>query len=187
MLVQKVLGNVDDPRWRARSERSRLDRVRLNQWDVQKSRLRTASDDGADVAISLDRGVRLRDGDVLAWDEQGRMLVVQVDLGEVMVVELGGLPTDDLAELTRTAVELGHALGNQHWPAVIKGAQVYVPLTVDRKVMGSVMHTHALPGVTYRFVPGVEVIAYLAPHEERRLFGGADATPHSHAPVAAGQ
>ena len=42
----------------------------------------------------------------------------------------------------RTCVELGHALGNQHWPALVKGDRVFVPLTVDRKVMASVMNTH---------------------------------------------
>ena len=55
-----------------------------------------------------------------------------------------------------------------------------MPLTVDRKVMASVMKTHAFIGITYEFVPGTEVIPYLAPHESRRLFGGANATPHSH-------
>ena len=58
---------------------------------------------------------------------------------------------DDLARLTsaiamRTCVELGHALGNQHWPALVKGSLVYVPLTVDRKVMASVMNTHRFEG-----------------------------------------
>ena len=61
----------------------------------------------------------------------------------------------------------------------MKGTTVYVPLTVDRKVMASVMKTHAFAGITYEFAPGSEVIPYLAPHEARRLFGGADATPHS--------
>ena len=45
--------------------------------------------------------------------------------------------------------------------------------------MASVMKTHAFEGVTYEFVPGAEVIPYLAPHEARRLFGcrgGARAT-----------
>jgi urease accessory protein len=54
---------------------------------------------------------------------------------------------------------------------------------VDRKVMDSVMRTHAFVGVTHEFVPGTEVIAYLAPHEARRLFGGANATPHTHLPA----
>jgi urease accessory protein len=82
--------------------------------------------------------------------------------------------------LAQTCIELGHALGNQHWPAVVKEGKVYVPLTVDKKVMSSVMKTHAFSGLSYGFQPGTEVIRYLAPHESRRLFGGANATPHSH-------
>jgi urease accessory protein len=81
----------------------------------------------------------------------------------------------------RTCVELGHALGNQHWPALMKGACVYVPLTVDRKVMSSVMNTHRFEGLRYEFVPGGEVVPYLAPHESRRLFGGAEGPVHTHA------
>ena len=54
----------------------------------------------------------------------------------------------------RTCVELGHALGNQHWPALVKDTRVFVPLTVDRKVMASVMNTHRFEGIRYEFVPG---------------------------------
>ena len=56
--------------------------------------------------------------------------------------------------VVRTMFELGHALGNQHWPAVVKGSRMFVPLTVDRKVMASVMRTHAFPGIRYEFRPG---------------------------------
>jgi urease accessory protein len=80
----------------------------------------------------------------------------------------------------RTCVELGHALGNQHWPALVKGNRVFVPLTVDRKVMSSVMNTHRFEGIAYEFVPGGEVVPYLAPHESRRLFGGAEGPVHTH-------
>ena len=64
-------------------------------------------------------------------------------------------------------------LGNQHWPAVVKGSTVYVPLTVDRKVMLSVMETHNIDDISYEFEEGREVIPYMAPHEIRVLFGGA--------------
>ncbi len=72
-----------------------------------------------------------------------------------------------------TCVELGHALGSQHWPAVVKGRRVYVPLTVARATMASVMSSHGFRAVTYWFVPGEEVVPYLAPQETRRLFGAA--------------
>ncbi len=86
----------------------------------------------------------------------------------------------DPAVASRTCVELGHAIGNQHWPAVVKGDRVYVPLTVDHNVMSSVMRTHAFEGIRYEFVPAAEVIPYLAPHESRRLFGAAEIPGHHH-------
>jgi urease accessory protein len=53
----------------------------------------------------------------------------------------------------------------------VKGLQVYVPLTVARAVMESVLKTHAFEHMTWAFVPGSEVVSRLAPHEARRLFG----------------
>ncbi len=70
-------------------------------------------------------------------------------------------------------MELGHAIGNQLWPAVVKGTKVYVPLTVDKKVMLSVMETHNIDNITYEFQEGKDIIPFLAPVELRRLFGGA--------------
>jgi urease accessory protein len=201
MLVEKVIGNVDDPGWPARSEPVKIDALVLDRWEAQKNRIRKTTQAGTEVALSLDRGSRLRDGDILYWDRAGgAAIVARVELGEVMVVDLGGLvpvgsggapgsggpaDTGGVADgALRTAVELGHALGNQHWPAVVKGALVYVPVTVDRAAMDSVMRTHAFRGVTHRFAPGAEIIARLAPHEARLLFGGTEQVGHAHPPPA---
>ena len=82
--------------------------------------------------------------------------------------------------IARTAFELGHAIGNQHWPAVVKGTRVFVPMTLDRKVMESVMRTHSFENVSIAFRRGAEIIPYLAPHEVRRLFGGTDPATAEH-------
>ena len=66
---------------------------------------------------------------------------------------------------------------------MIKGTKVYIPLTVDKKVMKSVMDTHAIPEVTYEFQAGKEVIPYLAPHEIRNLFGGTAQESHAQVQV----
>lgn len=181
ILVERPLGNADEPGWAARLAAGTVDPLDLDQWQAQKHRFRLRAASGTEVAVALERNTRLRDGDILTWDEEARTAIVaRVTLKEVMVLRLDavlGLPAEALA---RACLELGHALGNQHWPALMKGGAVYVPLTVDRKVMASVMRTHAFEGITCEFVPGAEVIPYLAPHEARRLFGGAEATPHSH-------
>ncbi len=186
ILVEKPLGNAADPAWAQVLEGAAIDPLELDQWQAQKNRFRLRTAAGVEVAVALGRNTHLRDGDVLVWDEPNlRAIVARVSLNEVMVLRLDGLLGRPPQDLARACLELGHALGNQHWPAVVKGAAVYVPLTVDRKVMASVMRTHAFEGVACEFLAGSEVIPYLAPHEARRLFGGADSTPHSHAPVPA--
>ena len=181
VMIETILGNIGDPEWSQRLSSAEVDLLEVDQWEAQKSRFRKATAKGADVAISLDRGTNIRDGDVLFWDSKAATAIVaKIDLRDVMIVHL-----EDLASFTpeiamRTCVELGHAMGNQHWPALVKGNVVYVPLTVDRKVMASVMNTHRFEGIRYEFVPGREVIFYLAPHESRRLFGGAEGPVHSH-------
>lgn len=188
ILVEKALGNSRDPSWAQLLEDAVIDPLDLDQWQAQKSRMRLKTEAGVEVAVALDRNTHLRDGDVLAWDEPNlTAIIARVSLNEVMVVKLDALLDRSPEELARACVELGHALGNQHWPAVVKGTSIFVPLTVDQKVMDSVMRTHAFEGITREFAPGAEVIPYLAPHEARRLFGGAGSTPHSHVPTTVGE
>jgi urease accessory protein len=181
--VPSVLGNAVGEPWRSRLAGARVDTLRLDQAEAQKSRLRKATDAGTDVAIALERGVQVRDGDVLAWNGAVRAAVVaRVELSDVLVIDLSGLAAESAEAAMATCVELGHALGNQHWPAVIKGTRVYVPLMVAKAVMAAVLKTHAFDGISYAFAPGAEVIPYLAPHEARRLLGATEGHQHISAP-----
>ena len=180
--VDAILGRAAEDGWAGRLKDTSIDVLLLDQAEAQKSRLRKTTAGGTEVAISLDRGTQLRDGDILLWDETRRTAIVaRVDLKDVLVIDVSPLLDGPPEVAMARCVELGHALGNQHWPAVVKGTRVYVPLTVARAVMGSVMKTHSFEGVTYAFAPGAEVIPYLAPHEARRLFGAAEGHRHEEA------
>jgi urease accessory protein len=181
VVIEAVLGNASDPEWAARLATAEVDLLDVDQWEAQKSRFRKTTAKGAEVAVSLDRGAYIRDGDVLLWDERAlSAIVARIELRDVLVVFLDKLAGRAPEEAMRICFELGHAMGNQHWPALVKGSLVYVPLTVDRKVMASVMETHRFEGIRYEFVSGRDVVPYLAPHESRRLFGGAEGPVHSH-------
>src|SRR5260370_41423557 len=90
--VDAVLGRATEEGWPGRLESARVDVLRLDQAEAQKSRLRKITEGGVEVAISLDRGMQLRDGDILLWDEaRGAAIVARIDLNEVLVIDLSGL------------------------------------------------------------------------------------------------
>ena len=181
-IYEEIIGNLNrDHEWQHKLEGAEIDYIILDQWTAQKSRFLGKGISGEEYPVALKRRSQVADGDILEYDpETGKAAVLKIELNPVMVINLEGFEKLPPEEIIRRAVELGHAIGNQHWPAVVKGTKVYVPLTVDKKVMLGVMDTHHLEGVTYEFEKGQEVIPYLAPHEIRRLFGGAGHEHHHH-------
>ena len=170
IVVETVVGNLgDDARLRDLHRRAevegRAETVALTPLDAQKGRLRTQTDKGTPLGLSLGRGTALRDGDVLYLDEgEGRMIVARLKPEEVLVLTVK--PAASAEELLRVAVQLGHVLGNQHWPVKIEGMSVYVPVSVDKKVMETVLRTYDLQGIEYRFEQGsVGAIPRVVPHE----------------------
>lgn len=181
-IYTEIIGNIhQSPEWQAKLANAEVEYVYLDQWTAQKSRFLAKGEKGIEYPIALKRHSQVIDGDIIDYSPQENTAVVlRIELSPVLVIDMGGLAVKDPETMIRISVELGHAIGNQHWPAVVKGTKVYVPLTVDRKVMLSVMETHHIEGITYEFQKGLEIIPYLAPHEIRRLFGGAGQESHSH-------
>lgn len=181
-IYSEVLGNINtSAEWKEKIDGYEIDEIFLDQWTAQKSRFLGKGLSGTEYPVALARHTHIVDGDVIDFDPEARKAVIlRLELSPVLVVDLAGIADKDHDTIIRIALELGHAIGNQHWPAVVKGTKVYVPLTVDKKVMLSVLETHHIPGITFEFEKGLDVIPFLAPHETRRLFGGAGQESHSH-------
>lgn len=188
ILIEHVLGNIkNDPVWQTKLKDATIDLLVLDQREAQKSRCRKLSSQGLDLGISLERNVILTDGDVLFWNDELHMaIVVQIQLRDVMVISLSELKRRSFDELVKTCFELGHALGNQHWKAVTKNNEVYVPLTVATTMMDSVMRTHGFQHLPYHFAKGAEILPLLSNSEARLLFGGAEDTD-THVHVSHGE
>ncbi len=65
IVIEAVVGNVADATWKARLADANLDRLALDHWEAQKNRFRKTTSGGTEIAVSLDRGAFLRDGDIL--------------------------------------------------------------------------------------------------------------------------
>lgn len=178
-IFKEIIGNLHSSEWRERSATSQVEYIDLEEWQAQRSRFLARSESGEEYAIALRRHTPIKDGDIL-YAEAGRIVAIRLKLSQIMTLDLSDITLLTPTEIISLAVEIGHALGNQHWPAVVQGSKVFVPLTVDRKVMQSVMKTHSLEHIAYSFRPADQIIPYLSPHEVRRLMGAAHHTEHSH-------
>lgn len=173
-IFSEIIGNnITDPQWNEKLKNSRIEYLDLDQWTAQKSRFIIRQENGEEYAVALKRHAQIANGDILDYNPNTQTaLVIRIDLKPVLIINLKNITSQEPIEIIRHCIELGHAIGNQHWPAIVKGSKVYIPLTVDKKVMTSVIETHHFEDITYEFHPGQEVIPFLAPHEIRQLFGG---------------
>ncbi len=181
-IFNDIIGNIHSDKDLAKKlNLCYIEYLNLDQWTAQKSRFIVTGSCGSECAISLKRHHQIMDGDVLEYNPStNKAIIAKVELNPVFVIDLVEILKKEPQEILTACIELGHAIGNQHWPAVVKGTEIFIPLTVDKKVMESVMETHHFDGISYQFRKGVEIIPYLAPHEIRRLFGGASQESHSH-------
>ena len=169
-IYRNILGNIGEPQWSSKLGSADISHIELDQWTAQKSRFVAHDNKGEEYAIALKRGTHIHDGDILDYDpESNRITLLRLRLNDIMVIDMGPLTRMEPQTIISTAVELGHAIGNQHWPAVVHGTKVYVPLTVDRKVMQSVMNTHNIAHIAISFRNAEQVTPYLSPQEIRRL------------------
>jgi urease accessory protein len=153
--IDRILGNIHDASvWRERLDRAAaagvLEMLTLTPWDGQKRRLRASTSAGTDLGIALTDPGTLCDGAVLAYEPpSGRMIVVHVARQRLLVLTVEGDRSDDVAE---RALRLGHVLGNQHWPVLVSGRRTEVALSIDERVVRTVLETYNLEGVRYEFV-----------------------------------
>jgi len=143
------LGNVHtDPDLKAQTtwwqEEGLLDEITIEERDAHKSRLRLPTHKGRDLGIIVAHGATLEEGDIFTVEEDNSRVLVHIAIQELMVLT----PCASLHDHERWAwaVRLGHVLGNQHWPVAVMGDQVFVPVTLDRAVMETVLKTHHLDG-----------------------------------------
>ena len=92
VIVESVLGNIGDPGWSGRLSNASVELLELDQWEAQKNRFRKTTVNGTELAVALDRGTIMRDGDILLWDAQaGIAVAVRIRLREVMIIHLDAL------------------------------------------------------------------------------------------------
>lgn len=102
-----------------------VERMSISRTESERLRMRKSTDRGTDVALAMPAGTRLRHGDVVSMTD--RMIVVAIEPEKVAVVRLKGGDA-------RTAVLVGHAIGNLHRPIRVEGDRIVLPIQSDGEV-----------------------------------------------------
>jgi urease accessory protein len=102
-----------------------VESLSITRTESERLRMRKSTDRGTDVALALPVGTKLRHGDIVSLND--RMIVISIEPEKVAVVSLKNADS-------KTAVLLGHAIGNLHRPVKIDGERVVLPIQSDAEI-----------------------------------------------------
>lgn len=102
-----------------------VEKIAISRAESEHLRMRKRTDRGTDVALAMPAGTRLRHGDVVSLSD--KMIVIAIQPEKVAVVRLKNGDA-------RTAVLVGHAIGNLHRPIKVEGDSITLPVQSDGEV-----------------------------------------------------
>ena len=143
VLAKTYLGNISDCDELARrvaqaeADGSCL-KVTVEQGDRAKGRILTQTDAGQKVGITKGRDWLLRDGDVLIG-EGDRLILVSIESQTLIALTFASNANNDPAAL----VQLGHILGNRHWPVAAKDGALYIEIAANAALVESTIEEAA--------------------------------------------
>jgi len=128
IICESVVGNIGKElkgRYEEMLAKNAVEKLAISRSESERLRMRKSTDKGTDVALTLPAGTRLRHGDVVALAEQ--MIIIDIEPEKVAVVRLKDPDS-------RTAVLVGHAIGNLHRPVRVDGDRIVLPIQSDGEI-----------------------------------------------------
>ena len=142
-VAQIYLGNINHSSDLAKliETKSYLE-LSLSPSDRNKGRIHGYTNYGVAVGIIKDRDRPLRSGDLYQTDSD-KLLLIELQLQELLVIDLATIENLSPHQL----VQLGHVLGNHHYPIAIEGDRILVQLATDKSVIEQLINNLNIPGL----------------------------------------
>lgn len=148
ITITSIVGNIRLDKklgeaYQRLARENKVERILLSRTEAQRSRMRRASDEGTDVAISLEQGFIIKHGDILFVDEN-KMIVIEYEPEDVLGFKIKAKLSSE--QKTMIAIKLGHIIGNLHRPLCIKDNITYMPLQSEselsniKKILEPIIH-----------------------------------------------
>ncbi|HKQ20741.1 MAG TPA: hypothetical protein VJS91_01770 [Nitrososphaeraceae archaeon] len=134
--INKILGNINSDsylqeKYQDMKKKDKVEKIELNRLEADRIRIRKVSDKGTDLALTLNPGSHIHDGDVILVAEE-TMVIAKRESENVAIISLNN---DISAEqILDTAIKLGHIIGNMHRPIRVINNKVYFPIQSDSEI-----------------------------------------------------
>lgn len=134
--INKIVGNINsdsdlDEKYQYMMKKDKVEEIQLSRLEADRIRLRKLSNKGTDLALTMQPGSHINDGDVVLLTEE-KMIIVKRESENVAIISLN----NDISakKILETAIKLGHIIGNMHRPIKVTNNKVYFPIQSDYEV-----------------------------------------------------
>ncbi len=146
--------------------------VTIERKDCGKGRILTQAVSGQSVGIVKGRDWQLRNGDVLKT-QRDRPVLVSLQKQQVIALRFEQKAYSSPAQL----VNLGHTMGNHHWPIKLQGETLYVEILGNAEQIEATIREI----VQTLGIDGLRIVRELKSANHTLDFSSATASTHTHA------
>jgi urease accessory protein len=112
-------------------KKDKVEKIELNRLEADRIRIRKVSDKGTDLALTLNPGSHIHDGDVILVAEE-TMVIAKRESENVAIISLNNdISAEQILDM---AIKLGHIIGNMHRPIRVINNKVYFPIQSDSEI-----------------------------------------------------
>ena len=134
--INKILGNINSDsylqeKYQDMKKKDKVEKIELNRLESGRIRIRKVSDKGTDLALTLNPGSHIYDGDVILVAEE-TMVIAKRESENVAIISLNNdISAEQILDM---AIKLGHIIGNMHRPIRVINNKVYFPIQSDSEI-----------------------------------------------------
>jgi|ERR1044071_9753004 len=134
--INKILGNIHSDsylqeKYQDMKKKDKVEKIELNRLEADRIRIRKVSDKGTDLALTLNPGSHIHDGDVILVAEE-TMVIAKRESENVAIISINNdISAEQILDM---AIKLGHIIGNMHRPIRVINNKVYFPIQSDSEI-----------------------------------------------------
>jgi urease accessory protein len=134
--INEIIGNINSDsdlkkKHQTMKKNAKVEEIRVSRFEADRTRIRKLSNEGTDLALNMEPGSHIRDGDVILLTEE-KMIIAKRESENVAIISLSS--NTSTQQVLETAIKFGHIIGNMHRPIKVTNNKVYFPIQSDSEI-----------------------------------------------------